>query len=64
MNFKVVFNKLVHKIPSDVKTFEDLLKSIHIIFLNKIPKSFDLTYEDEDKDIISIINEEDFELAV
>jgi len=54
MSIKVAFNKQVHKLPSDLKNLEDILKSIHIIFKGKLPKYFGLKYEDIDRDLISV----------
>ncbi len=56
MSIKVEFGKNVHKLPSDLHTLEDILKSIHIIFKDRLPKYFALKYKDAENDLVTIQN--------
>ncbi len=46
-----------------MKTLEDVLKQIHLLYKEKIPSYFSIRYRDGEKETVQIINESDLQQA-
>ncbi|CAK78617.1 unnamed protein product (macronuclear) [Paramecium tetraurelia] len=59
MNIKVVFENKIHKLPSSVNTFNQIIENIRLLFPNKLRKNFEIYTQALPKQTPFRINDED-----